>query len=106
MVCEGGRQRLGEHGGGAVDVQTPWGDVTIKVKAGTQGGQTLRLRGKGVHFAGGRKPDGDLFVSLDLVMPAPGDEALLAALRRLQSPTEREGGRDPEDAVGADSPAG
>jgi curved DNA-binding protein len=89
------------YGGGPVDVRTPWGDVTLKLKPGTQGGQTLRLRGKGVHFAGGRKPEGDLFVSLDLVMPAAGDDALLEALRRLQAPAERE--ESPDETADADS---
>lgn len=69
--------------GGPVDVPTPWGAVTLKLPAGSQNRQTLRLRGKGIHAAG--KPDGDLLVTLDVRMPAAGDEDLLAALQRLQA---------------------
>lgn len=42
--------------------------VKVRVPAGTQPGQILRVRGHGVPAAGGR-PAGDLLVSLQLVVP-------------------------------------
>jgi DnaJ-class molecular chaperone len=73
---------LEAYRGGPVDVPTPWGTLTLKLKPGSQNGQTLRLRGKGVQQPG--KPDGDLLVTLDVRMPDAGDDALLEALTRLQ----------------------
>ncbi len=77
---------LEAYRGGAIDVPTPWGPVTMKLPPGVQNGQTLRLRNKGVHRQG--KPVGDLFVSLDIRMPEAGDEGLIEALERLQGDTE------------------
>lgn len=72
--------------GGPIDVPTPWGPVTIKLPPGTQNGQTLRLRDKGVRIKG--EPRGDLFVTIDIRMPEGGDAELLAVLERLQGETE------------------
>lgn len=74
---------LEAYRGGPIDVPTPGGAVTLKLKPGSQNGQTLRLKGKGIA-APGQDP-GDLLITLDLRLPAPGDEALLAALEALQS---------------------
>lgn len=68
--------------GGPIDVPTPWGSVTMKLPPGTQNGQTLRLRDKGVRIKG--EPRGDLFVTVDIRMPEGGDPELLAVLERLQ----------------------
>lgn len=55
--------------GTELKVPTLQGDpVTVKVPAGTQPGQVLRLRGRGVA-ASGRRPAGDLMVSLQVVVP-------------------------------------
>lgn len=70
------------RGGPIEGVPTPWGPVTLKLPAGAQNGQKLRLRGKGVQVPG-RDP-GDLYVTLDVRLPEAGDEALLEALERLQ----------------------
>lgn len=70
--------------GGTLDhVPTPWGPVSLKIPKGAQNGQRLRLRGKGVQISG-RDP-GDLYITLDVRMPDPGNEDLLEALRKLQS---------------------
>lgn len=71
------------YGGGPIDVQTPWGTVTLKLPPGSQNGQVLRLRGKGVSLPG--KSPGDLLVVLDVRMPRPGNERLLETLASLQS---------------------
>lgn len=68
--------------GGPIDVPTPWGTVSLKLPAGSQNGQTLRLRGRGVRQAS--KPAGDLLVTLEVRLPPPGDERLLPLLRELQ----------------------
>jgi DnaJ-class molecular chaperone len=68
--------------GGPIDVPTPWGTVSLKLPAGSQNGQTLRLRGRGVRQGG--KAAGDLLVTLDVRLPPPGDERLLGLLRDLQ----------------------
>jgi curved DNA-binding protein len=76
---------LQAYRGGPVDVATPWGTVTVKLPPGFGGGRTVRLKGKGVKL---RDHQGDLYVAFDLVLPPPGDEALLAALERLQANAE------------------
>ena len=53
--------------GGSVRVQTLTGDVDLKVPAGAQPGQQLRLRGQGATDASGRK--GDLRVRLVVEIP-------------------------------------
>ena len=53
--------------GGSVRVQTLTGDVDMKVPAGAQPGQQLRLRGQGAADASGRK--GDLRVRLVVEIP-------------------------------------
>lgn len=74
---------LEAYRGGPVDVPTVGGTVTLKLKPGSQSGQTLRLKGKGITSPG--QEPGDLLVTLDVRLPAPGDAALLAALERLQA---------------------
>lgn len=76
---------LEAYRGGKIDVPTPWGTVTMNLPAGTQNGQMLRLREKGVRLRG--EPQGDLFVIIDVRMPEKGDEELLAVLERLQGET-------------------
>ncbi|WP_266221043.1 DnaJ C-terminal domain-containing protein [Paraliomyxa miuraensis] len=69
--------------GGAIEsVPTPWGPVTLKLPAGAQNGQKLRLRGKGVQVPG--RDAGDLYITLDVRMPAGGNERLLEVLRQAQ----------------------
>lgn len=74
---------LEAYKGGPVDVPTPSGTVTLKLPPGSQNGQTLRLKGKGVQVSG--KTAGDLLVTLDVRLPKAGDEKLTAALEELQS---------------------
>ncbi|MCR9161956.1 MAG: DnaJ C-terminal domain-containing protein [Nannocystaceae bacterium] len=74
---------LEAYRGGPLDVPTPWGTVTVKLKPGSQSGQTLRLRGRGVRPSG-KQPAGDLLVTLDVKLPEEGDERLLELLTELQ----------------------
>jgi DnaJ-class molecular chaperone len=59
--------------GGQVEVPTLDGSVKLKVPAGAQSGQRMRLRGKGIAPAKGEP--GDLYVTLEVVMPEGGDAA-------------------------------
>jgi curved DNA-binding protein len=54
--------------GAQVDVPTLDGRVTMRVPAGSTGGQKLRLAGKGLPKPGGGM--GDLYAALDIVVPA------------------------------------
>jgi curved DNA-binding protein len=76
--------------GGPIDVRTPWGTVALKLPAGAQNGQVLRVRGHGVRPTD--KPHGDLFVVLDIRMPPAGNAKLLEALAQVQAADDpREG---------------
>lgn len=54
--------------GANVDVPTPTGTIKVKVPAGTQSGQQLRIKGKGVA-AHGQTPAGDLYLRLMVRLP-------------------------------------
>lgn len=69
--------------GGPIEVPTPTGTVTLKLRPGSQNGQTLRLKGKGIAPAGGEP--GDLLVTLDVRLPTTADPELVRALERLQA---------------------
>jgi len=73
---------LEAYRGGPIDVPTPWGAVTVKLPKGAQSGQKMRLRGKGVQVT--RRDPGDLFLHLQIKLPAAGDEQLLERLEALQ----------------------
>ncbi len=76
---------LEAYRGGPIDVPTVGGAVTLKLKPGSQNGQTLRLKGKGI--AGPGHEPGDLLITLDVRLPAAGDPELEKALERLQADT-------------------
>jgi DnaJ-class molecular chaperone len=67
--------------GASITVPTPTGKVQLKVPAGTQSGQRLRLAGRGAPDPKGGAP-GDFIVRL-LVHVPPASEAVAAALRTL-----------------------
>ncbi len=69
--------------GGKVEVPTLSGKVEMSVPPGTNGGRTMRLRGKGLPGDDG-KPAGDLLVTLRIVLPdgpAPDLEDLMRKWR-------------------------
>jgi DnaJ-class molecular chaperone len=70
--------------GGKVDAPTLDGHVELTIPRHSNGGRTLRLRGKGLP-AGGGKPAGDLLVSLRIVLPDGADAELDALAERLRS---------------------
>ncbi|MDG4762919.1 molecular chaperone DnaJ [Solwaraspora sp. WMMD406] len=66
-------------------VPTLDGSVTLRVQPGTPSGRTLRARGKGVTRRDGT--NGDLLVTVEVVIPATVDEAAQAALRTFAEHT-------------------
>ena len=55
--------------GGEAKVPTPGGDVMLKIPAGTQGGRTFRLRGKGMPSLRHPQKRGDLYARLRVQVP-------------------------------------
>ncbi len=60
--------------GGKVQAPTPDGPVTLSVPKGSNSGSTLRLKGRGMPGAGGKR--GDLMARLVVTLPEQPDEAL------------------------------
>lgn len=78
--------------GAKLEVATLEGDATLTLPPGTDGGQRLRLRGKGIPGVG-TGGDGDLYVTIRIRVPRDlGDEdrARVEALRDLGPATPRE----------------
>jgi DnaJ-class molecular chaperone len=77
--------------GATIEVPTPDGRVQVKVPKGSQSGQRLRLRGRGVPDPKGGSP-GDLYIRLMVQVPKNGaSEHLKEAVEQL----ERAYGGDP-----------
>lgn len=58
--------------GAKVDIPTPHGTVALTIPAGSSSGRRLRLKGQGVKQANGTA--GDMFVELQIAIPAELDE--------------------------------
>lgn len=74
--------------GGEVPVETLNGTVRLKIPAGTSGGKTFRLRGKGLPKPGDPKRRGDLYVTVRIRVPArltKRERELFQELARLRS---------------------
>jgi DnaJ-class molecular chaperone len=65
-----------------IAVPTVEGSVTVRVPAGVQSGQKLRLSGRGAPSLRGRG-QGDLFVTIQVVTPVVYDERAQELLREL-----------------------
>lgn len=63
--------------GASVKVPTPEGEVSIKIPARVQSGGKLRLKGKGIAKRDGVR--GDMFVHIQIRLPAGEDHAAVAA---------------------------
>lgn len=69
--------------GGTIEVPTLDGAVNMKIPAGAQSGQTLRVRGKGVAPKG--RPQGDLLVKLKVRLPDVRDRDVADAISALEA---------------------
>ncbi len=69
--------------GAKVDVPTIDGRTQLKIPPGTQAGQKLRLREKGVPVAGAEGTRGDQIVEVQIVVPKIQDERSKEILREL-----------------------
>lgn len=69
--------------GNKIDVPTPYGDVTMTIPSGTQPGQILRMKGKGIVDLRTKKP-GDEFVHLDIRIPTSLNAKQREALKDYQ----------------------
>jgi len=68
--------------GGTVTIPTIEGSVNLKVPAGSQSGQTLKLKGKGAVNPK-TKQRGDLMVKLVVKVPKTDDREILEAVRKM-----------------------
>lgn len=68
--------------GGKIDVPTIDGPITMTLPEGTQGGQTFRLRGKGVPYLKGAGR-GDQYVSVQITLPRDLDPVSKELLRQF-----------------------
>jgi DnaJ-class molecular chaperone len=69
--------------GAKVNVPTLDGMVELAIPAGSNGGRTLRLRGKGLPNPQGER--GDLLVTLRIVLPDEPDTELINLMRKWES---------------------
>jgi DnaJ-class molecular chaperone len=69
--------------GAKVNTPTLEGSVELTIPPGSNGGRTLRLRGKGLPGAGG--PAGDLLVTLKIVLPDEVDPELVSLMRKWEA---------------------
>jgi molecular chaperone DnaJ len=68
--------------GGTVTIPTVEGEVNLKVPAGSQSGQTFKLKGKGA-INPKTKQRGDLMVKLVVKVPKTEDREILEAVRKM-----------------------
>jgi len=69
--------------GASITVPTPHGDVKLKIPAGSQSGQTLRLKGKGITDSK-TSTSGDLYVKLMVQVPQEASDRLRQAVDQLE----------------------
>jgi curved DNA-binding protein len=74
--------------GARIEVPTLDGRSILTIPPGTQGGTRLRLRGKGIPASASR-PDGDLFVRVQIRVPLDVDQETRSAVERLEEFEDR-----------------
>ncbi|MBN2305811.1 MAG: J domain-containing protein [Anaerolineae bacterium] len=73
--------------GGSVRVPTLDGDVTLRIQPGTQSGQSIRLRGKGMPHLRGHDTQGDLYAHVLVQVPtdlSENERRLFDQLRQMR----------------------
>ena len=89
--------------GSDVRIHTVDGDVIYTVKAGTQPGTRVRLRGKGVPSLRSKSMRGDHYVTLNVKVPLKLSEEAKQALKAYDAATGNSLGLDSGANTGADS---
>ena len=72
--------------GGQLEVPTPGGPVLLSVPAGSQPGQTFRLKGRGMPNLRSPSRHGDLFVRLKILLPGKLSTEDRALFEKLANP--------------------
>ena len=67
--------------GATVQTPTPEGAVGVKIPAGSNSGNKLRLKGRGIPG----NPAGDIYVTLNVVVPPANDEQARALYKEMES---------------------
>ena len=67
--------------GANIPVETPWGEVILTIPQSSQGGQKLRLKGRGIQQG---KKRGDLFVQIAIRIPKKQDSKILELVEALE----------------------
>lgn len=73
--------------GGEVRINTPGGNVRLRIPPGTQSGSTIRLKGRGMPHLGNHKEQGDLYTRVLIQIPTdltPEEEDLFQQLASLR----------------------
>ena len=97
--------------GAKIEVPTLDGRSLLRVPPGTNSGQRLRLRDKGVPSARNANRRGDLYVELQVVVPKPVDERVRNLLKELANSIRKilaaifSRGRDSEATPWRNAPA-
>lgn len=74
--------------GGKIEVPTLNGNVNMTIPKGTQGGKSLRLKGKGMPVYGSKTDYGDLYVKTNIIIPTnltEKQEELFSELKKMES---------------------
>jgi|SaaInlLV_10m_DNA_3_1039740.scaffolds.fasta_scaffold06423_3 curved DNA-binding protein len=66
--------------GGKIKVPTPAGKVDLRIPAGSSSGKRMRLKGRGIPS----KPNGDFYLTLQIMMPKRLSEKEKSLYRKLQ----------------------
>jgi molecular chaperone DnaJ len=79
--------------GGEITVPTPYGDAAHQLKAGTQVGTVVTMKGKGVPNLRNEKQTGDLFIKINIKVPTSLSDAQKDLLRQFagEPPAEKKG---------------
>jgi DnaJ-class molecular chaperone len=79
--------------GAKVDVPTPRGTIALRVPEGTSSGKKLRVKGHGVAPKNGEP--GDLYAEIQIVLPAPLDDACVEMIKKLEEHAKQAHPQDP-----------
>jgi DnaJ-class molecular chaperone len=69
------------YNGIAKDIETPWGKVKMTIPKGTQSGNKMRLKGKGIKR---EEKEGDLYIQILVEIPKKRDRKTEEAIEKLE----------------------